>query len=357
MATPRILFILKRREDYDLDPANYSTGVSTGLLNSATFVVDMLNDIGIEAALVVVTDNNDIDREVAKYQPTAVVIEALWVVPEKFEVLTRLHPNVTWYIRFHSELPFIANEGIAMEWIAGYLEYPSIKLACNAQRFLDEIKLVAAVGGMDAREIHHRVVHLPNYYPTDAVPVDSPSAMYGKDHVDIGCFGAIRPLKNHLPQAVAAIAFGATIGKPIHFHINTGRIEMKGEPIVRNLISLFEQAGAAGHKLIIHDWIDHETFVELAGSMDMGMQVSFSETFNIVAADMLTRGVPIVVSPEVPWTIAGTANPTETNSMVKALINAYNHPYINVKVNMFGLNRYVSRTKHAWRHEFMKERE
>ena len=38
----KVLFVLKRREDYTLDPSYSSEGVSTGLLNSATFVNDML---------------------------------------------------------------------------------------------------------------------------------------------------------------------------------------------------------------------------------------------------------------------------------------------------------------------------
>ena len=97
----KVLFILKKRKS---SHANYSV-VSSGLLNSATFVSSMLNKNGIESHLVEVIDNNCIDREVTKYRPTHVIIEALWVVPSKFEVLTRLHPNVQWIIRLHSGIP------------------------------------------------------------------------------------------------------------------------------------------------------------------------------------------------------------------------------------------------------------
>jgi hypothetical protein len=77
----------------------------------------MLVANGVDSTIIEVIDNNGIDREVTKYKPTHVIIEALWVIPSKFEILTKLHPNVKWIIRLHSEIPFLANEGIAMEWM------------------------------------------------------------------------------------------------------------------------------------------------------------------------------------------------------------------------------------------------
>ena len=112
----KILFLLKRREDYSAKIHGSNVGLSTGLYNSASFMNDMLNELGIESKLSVVIDNNCIDREVTQYQPTHVVIEALWVVPTKFAVLQALHPNVKWIVRLHSELPFLANEGMALHW-------------------------------------------------------------------------------------------------------------------------------------------------------------------------------------------------------------------------------------------------
>jgi CRISPR/Cas system CSM-associated protein Csm3 (group 7 of RAMP superfamily) len=69
----KVLFILKER----LTSHSNFTTISSGLFNSAHFVVDMLNKNGIETHLVEVKDNNCIDREVKKHNPTHVVIEAL----------------------------------------------------------------------------------------------------------------------------------------------------------------------------------------------------------------------------------------------------------------------------------------
>ena len=56
-AKVKVLFILKRREDYNLDKHSH-IGLSTGLYNSASFMNQMLKDAGIDSELSVVIDNN-----------------------------------------------------------------------------------------------------------------------------------------------------------------------------------------------------------------------------------------------------------------------------------------------------------
>ena len=105
----RVLFILKRRQDYDAK-IHSALGMSTGLYNSAKFMNDMLVQNGIESHLEVVADYNQIDRQCWLYKPTHCIIEAIWVIPQKFRDLQRLHPNVKWIIRVHSEMPFLAEK-------------------------------------------------------------------------------------------------------------------------------------------------------------------------------------------------------------------------------------------------------
>src|SRR5258708_5787161 len=102
----------------------------------------MLRRAGIHAVMEEADDNNDIDRIVTRHKPTVVVIEAFWVVPSKFDVLKRLHPHVHWIVRNHSEAPFLAGEGIAMQWTAGYLAR-NIEVMCNSTRSLHDMKIIA----------------------------------------------------------------------------------------------------------------------------------------------------------------------------------------------------------------------
>jgi len=328
-------------------------GMMTGLLNSATFVNQMLINEGVDSNLVVVHDNNDIDREVTKYRPSIVIIEALWVVPEKFEILHKLHPKVKWIIRLHSATPFIANEGIAMKWIFDYLTYPNVFVSCNDERILDEVRfLVQHKFDWTHEEAAKTVLFQPNYYPQD---FQWKHFSRHKDTIDIACFGAIRPMKNQLIQAIAAIEFADSIGKKLNFHINGNRIEMKGQPVLHNIEGLFNHVKNRSHNLIVHDWCSHEEFKKLCATMDMALQVSYSETFNIVAADLITCGVPLVTSDEVRWaTRFCYADPNDSRSIVKIMKRIYKYPQINVLLNQYWLRKFCEKTVRVWDKELEK---
>ena len=328
----KVLFILKRREDYNAILHSH-VGLSTGLFNSASFVNEMLNDDGVDSILEIATDNNCIDRLVTKHKPTHVIIEALWAVPTKFAVLQKLHPDVTWIIRLHSEMPFMAGEGMAMDWLGDYSKFKNIVIGVNAPRMLRETRLyLQHLNQWDDATTEERVIYMPNFYPQE---YKSPKKIdKNKDTIDIACFGAVRPLKNHLVQAIASIDFANQIGKKLNFHINAGRIEMNGGPVINSLKSVFEQLSDSGHQLINHQWTPREQFLELCGSMDIGLQVSFSETFNIVGADLISQGVPLVGSSEIPWKVpAFSASPTESKDIVEKLKLAYNYSWLNIKTN------------------------
>jgi hypothetical protein len=341
MSTSKTLFILKRKQNYNLS-SDYNISLSTGLYNSAQFMNQMLLDGGLNSQLVVVNDNNDIDREVTLHKPTHVIIEALWVVPSKFEVLCKLHPNVKWIIRLHSEIPFLANEGMAMNWIGEYSKFNNIIISCNSPQTTKDIEfyLTHKLG------VTKKVQFLPNFYPQE---YKTKSFNKNSDVINVGCFGAVRPLKNHLIQAIAAIKFADKIGKKLHFHINSDRVEQKGEPILNNLIATFEQLNHKGHKLVHHEWSVREQFIELCSTMDIGIQISFNETFNIVGADIVSQGVPLVASPEIPWASGlFTSRQTNTDDIVDSLYCAYRFPNINLMLNQTYLRWYTNNTRNIW---------
>lgn len=342
----KVLFILKRREDYN--PVEHSPlGLSTGLFNSASFVVKMLQESNIKTEIEVAIDNNCIDRLVNKHKPTHVIIEALWVVPSKFAVLTKLHPSVKWIIRLHSEMPFMAGEGMAMNWVGDYVGFSNLYIGVNTPRMLDETRTFLQIKkNWSKKETENRVIYMPNYFPqtynTKAFNAD-------KDIIDIACFGAVRPLKNHLLQAFAALKFATKIKKKLHFHINSGRIEMNGQPALHNLQGLFIHLHDAGHRLIHHDWAPREQFLKTCAQMDIGLQCSFSETFNIVNADLVSQGIPVVGSSEIPWSSYWfSADPTSSEDIKNKLLLAYNLPQTNVSIHQSKLTKYTNKTRSIW---------
>jgi hypothetical protein len=196
-------------------------------------------------------------------------------------------------------------------------------------------------------QTRNKVIYLPNYYPDE---YKTKLFDYTKEYIDVSCFGAIRPLKNHLVQAHAALQFATKINKKLRFHVNSGRIEMKGEPVLNNLRSLFQQLVSTGHEMHNHLWTPKEEFLELCSTIDIGMQVSFSETFNIVGADHISQGVPLIGSNEIPWLHSKYgANPVDTSDIVSKLLTTYQDPNTNVSKNQSTLTAYSNQIPFVWK--------
>lgn len=278
----RVLFICRKRLN--------TYGNSIGLVNSAQFIANFLIAHGIDAKVVSVNDANGIDREVYLYKPTHVVIHAIWVTVEKMTVLLSKYPKIQWQVRIHSKIPFLSHEGQAVDWIRKYEQwcgpFHNFELSCNNP----------ATKTAFEESVGIEFLYLPNVYQPDYAAEEAEKC--GDDILDIGCFGAIRPFKNQLMQAMAAMAFGNEVGRRIRFHINSDRTEQTGESVLKNLRALF--AGTK-HILAEHPWMNHKDFLKLVSGMDFGMQVSLSETFNIVAADFVYSKVPVVSSAEIEW--------------------------------------------------------
>lgn len=358
----KVQFILKQRECLygGEDDCGYSSGIlHSGLYNSARFMCDMLNEQTggmFEAEIVHVIDNNCIDREVTRFKPDVVVIEAFWVVPEKFEVLTKLHPNVKWVVRNHSKAPFLANEGIAFDWAVRYTQYDNVYISSNAENTNDEIAHLIKNyhENWNLAKAKEKCPYLPNYYPIMKLRKERTDYKAKAKEVHIGCFGAIRPLKNHMLQAIAAVKFADKLGKKLYFHINGGRIEGSGDSVLKNLRQMFSHME---HELVEHNWMPHDKFLEFVGTMDFGLQVSYTETFNIVTADLVSQGVPTIVSDEVDWVSdLFYANPNDSDDIAQKLFiaNIYARAQGWVLHNHDNLHKYNQETLRLWVHELQR---
>jgi hypothetical protein len=335
--TPRVLFILKRRMKGPYGSWSYTDDgkpLPSGLSISVLEMSFALDDLNIENKIVQVVDNNCIDREVHLYKPTHVIIEAFWVVPEKFDVLKRLHPNVTWIIRNHSKSDFLSHEGGMVGWAIDYIQRGLI-LACNSPAATHDFRALAEVVGADKQN----VLFLPNFYrakrPTAPcwlielwkimrqLNIQGPKPVpkvSGEWH--IGCFGAIRPLKNHLHQAMAAIIAAQKLGLKLKFYVNGTRVEGKAESILNSMRALFQRFPE--FELVELDWMKHAEFTAMMKNMDVVMQVSNSETFNIVAADAVSHDVAVLVSDTIPWLDDEYyADPTDVQNIVHKLLRVW----------------------------------
>lgn len=90
--------------------------------------------------------------------------------------------------------------------------------------------------------------------------------------------------------------------------------------------------------------------------MDIGLQVSFSETFNIVGADIISQGVPLVGSIEIPWMDSTyTARAQYCDEIYNALIRSHYAPQDNVTANQTKLKEYTDHTCKVWVQQLTKE--
>ena len=319
---------------------------NSGLFNSCAFVVDMLNASGVGARLVQIGDPKELAGKIAACGATDVVVEALFISPAQLREVAQKFPAVRFVVRLHSEIPFLVVEGRAMEWLHDYLLSPSISLAANTLRATLDIRavVVSYFPHWDQPTLAHRVEFLPNYYPMPAALPRIPSP-FGV--LNVGCLGAIRPLKNQMLQAIAALSVARQLGKRLRFHVNASRVEQAGgTPILRNLKSLLTNAVNA--ELVTEDWLPRSEFLSLCRRMDIGMQVSLSETFNLVTADFVTNDVPVVVSPEMPWTDPRVqAQPTQTADIIGKMLIALRAESIILK-NRLGLLQYDERSRATW---------
>lgn len=329
----RIQFIVKKNTCYGFETY---TRRSAGLFNSTRFIVEALAERGVHAEIIEVSDNNCIDRNLARFKPDICVIEALWVVPEKFDVLQRLHPRVNFWVHLHSNMPFLALEGMSMGWIYAYAQR-GIRLISNS---VESYKALLPLVGEES------MVHLQNVYRSEALP---PVRHGEKDHIDVGCFGAVRPMKNHLLQALAAIKFARERNKKLRFHINSSRVETGGQPVLKNLVELFDVT--RGTELVKSKWNEPEEFIDyLHSTIDIGMQVSLTETFNVVSADYVTAGVPVVASPEVRWLSSfNHADPHDIDDIVQKMGRVMDG-WALVKWNQTLLKWHERESGEAWYH-------
>jgi hypothetical protein len=301
--------------------------------------MNALNSQNIGCKVVTVVDANGIDREVHNYKPDVVIIEALFATPAKLRELLRKYRGrgIRWTVRIHSKTPFLSNEGIAIQWLREY------------QEIADKNKLftVSANNLSIIEEFYHMNMGRFDYLPNIYLPLHEPCGLHKnhKNEIHLASFGAIRPLKNQLAQAIAAMIYAEKTGKTLVFHINGNRTEQNGGPILKNIRNLFTNNR---HRLVEHDWMNHKDFVKLVQKTDCILQVSMSESFNIIAADAAYYNVPVVGSHEIEWLGEGSkANPTNYKDIVKKITWALKYPYLK-KINRHKLFQHNKKALDEW---------
>jgi hypothetical protein len=222
---------------------------------------------------------------------THLVISAPWLSTHDLTCLLKAFPRIQFAVICHSNVGFLQADVNGTRNLRDDIElarqYPNLTVGGNSRKFVDWLRVAYNFP---------QAVLLPNLYPLGSVPEQK----HPGHTLHIGCFGAVRPLKNTITAAAAALALARRFGKQVEFHISSGRDEThEGQQILNAIHQMVD--GIPEFHLVSRSWMNWDFFQHVVRKMDLLMQPSFTESFNIVTADGIANGTPSVVSPAIDW--------------------------------------------------------
>jgi glycosyltransferase involved in cell wall biosynthesis len=270
---------------------------------------------------------------------THLVLEAPWMKSSDLALLANRHPRTELLVRAHSEVGFLQVEPRAIRLLREQLELqeqlPNVHVAANSRHL--------------ARFFHHayqaRCLYLPNLYDLERTDRRRDERHHHRT-LRIGSFGALRQLKNHSTAAAAALLVGRELGADVEFWISVHR-EEHGSGVLAAIRALFDRV--PGARLVEHPWEPWPAFRRTIGHMDLCMQVSFTETFNVVSADAAAEGIASVVGRAIEWTPASWRADADDVQDVAQRASHLLSSHAEAAEGLEHLARYVREGVHQWR--------
>jgi hypothetical protein len=221
---------------------------------------------------------------------THMVIEAPFVSLTNMTRLVNSNSNVEFTCRTHSQIAFLQVEAGAIQLIRDYIRLQAgslnFKVSVNSDRL-----------GTFLNQVYNAdVLYIPNLYYTDITQQrvwHAPSKL-----LKIGSYGAVRLMKNHITAAAAALMIAVEHKKDLQFYLSVNRVE-NGTGVIQSIVNMFNSVPYAN--LIQTPWTDWPDFRNIIANLDLHMQLSMSETFNITTADAACAGIPTCSSEALDW--------------------------------------------------------
>jgi glycosyltransferase involved in cell wall biosynthesis len=283
-------------------------------LNVAGFTTaKFLREHGIDVTVFPVRHNVDVVSSINRYNETHknrlthVVISAPWLSVYDMKSLIKNFPDIQFVILSHSNVGFLQADPQGVRLYRQYAElsktYKNLRVGGNSTRFAKWFQIA----------YNEECICLPNLYPSFHI---NSKTWKRFSPIKIGAFGAIRPEKNFMTAAAAAVAIHSVLKIPVELHMSTGGGEECKSTTLRSIIEMTENI--EGVTLIRHDWETWDKFILLIKDMDLLLQVSYTESFNMITADGISVGVPSVVSPVIFWAPdSWKANPDDAIEVAK----------------------------------------
>lgn len=312
-----------------------------GLGVSALNTCRVLRLNGINATVNPVTNYSDLVTKIKSLNPTHVVINAIWLPINQLSQLIADYANINFAVLCHSNIAFLGAYDITLLKQSIDLELASIgnfNVAVNSEN---------GASGLQS-SLECPIIYLPNLYYLDETIRTNRNKWQG-GILRIGCYGALRILKNTKSAAFAALAIANNLGTNLEFHINSGRNDGgQANGIIQAIKNIFN--GLPNASLVLDPWNEWASFRQLVRSMHLLLQPSYTETFNVVTADGVAEGIASVVSDAINWTPSywrANAESTEDIARVGTLLLNYRNTGIDgfnalSRHNLDGTNSWIN---------------
>ncbi|WP_394835827.1 hypothetical protein LVJ94_02725 [Pendulispora rubella] len=263
-------------------------GLGVGAMHTAR----VLQRHGIKAHAYGIWTPDQIRPLLSKHPDTThCIIEAPWVPLGDTQQLLADHPYVRFAVRSHSNMAFLQVEAGAIVLLRDLMVLEDNVLN------LDVAANSAHLAHFFERTYSGRCVYLPNLYDLER-PRRKRDVQHDHRLVRVGRFGALRLLKMHTAAASAAMLLARDRGCDLEFYISVDR-EEHGGGVIDALRAMF--ANLPWARLIESPWQDWGHFRRTVEHLDLHVQASGTETFNLTMADAVSAGVKVVGSPAIEW--------------------------------------------------------
>jgi hypothetical protein len=270
---------------------------------------------------------------------THVIISSpAWVQPPEFEQLLVDFPEIEFVQLSHSGLGYLSIDKFGIRNIRAAIalehQHCNMRVAGNNPRFQ---KWVTRTFGLNC-------LLLPNLYDTHSFVDRIPKHTIGGT-IRVGSFGAGRPWKNQLTAAEGAVELAHRLGVNLELYVNSKRPD-GGERMIESRKELFDDL--EGAKIVDVPWQPWPRFRKTVRNMHLVLQPSYDETFNVVTADGIAEGTPVVTAPSIEWSPQSWwCEPSDPSSIAKVGIRLMFDPHA-IQDGREHLRRYVRNGVRLW---------
>lgn len=273
-----------------------------GLGVSALNWLKVFQHAGIHAEVWPLVDAKELFRRLTQAQTQAtahdevpishVVISAPWIATPDWLTLVQAFPRIHFAVICHSNVGFLQADPQGMKLYREALDLQTavhnFTAAANSHKFTTWVQYAYGV------PVHW----LPNLYFLEAHGHEVPRPLWTHGTLRLASFGAMRLLKNHMTACAAALELHRRLGVDTEFWVNTGRDEHTNA-VLRSMREMTHDV--RGFQFVTNHWESWPAFRKTVRHMHVLLQISYTESFNMVTADGVSQGVPSVVSDAIEW--------------------------------------------------------